>query len=96
MRTLVLQDDTLSTRIVLTFLYLHHTRMLQGNKLNQDFISALQPHKVVRDEYLESLGISVQMDPQTGKISATSSAPTPASASVPVPVPVPVPAADSL
>jgi Spinocerebellar ataxia type 10 protein domain len=61
----------------------HRTLMLQGNKLNQDFISALQPHKVVRDEYLESLGISVQMDPQTGKISATSSAPSPASAPVP-------------
>jgi hypothetical protein len=80
----------LSSKAMGTFTYfVSITQMLQGNKLNQDFISALQPHKVVRDEYLESLGISVQMDPQTGKISATSSSPSPASA------PAPVPAADS-
>jgi hypothetical protein len=46
--------------------------LLQGNKQNQDFISALQPQKIVQDDYLQSLGVSVHIDPQTGKISATS------------------------
>ena len=32
----------------------------------------MQPQKVVADEYLQSLGLQVHIDPSTGKISATS------------------------
>ena len=46
----------------------------QGNKANQDFIQALQPQKVVTDDYLDTLGVKVQIDPSTGKITATSTA----------------------
>lgn len=44
----------------------------EGNKINQEYIQVLQPQKVVHDEFLESLGVDIKIDGQTGIISATS------------------------
>jgi hypothetical protein len=44
----------------------------EGNKTNQEYIQALQPQKVIHDEFLEKLGVNVQIDTMTGKISAVS------------------------
>ena len=43
---------------------------MQGNASNQAFISALQPQRMVNDEYLTSLGVEVAIDPLTGRVTA--------------------------
>ena len=41
----------------------------ENNETNQRFIESLQPQGVVQDESLRSRGISVEMDPLSGKFS---------------------------